>query len=266
MTPYDSADSLKRYIPPVIGKLSRWLAEVIFGTYVWTLLIVILLPASAIIVLLQDIMHRRGFARSAARLFFRCAGVHIRAYGLEKLPRVPHLLIVNHTSFVDAIVLAALLPTQPGYAFTARQQFPVQSLFCPLLRSLGTLVLHPHDAHHISNIRLFTTTLARRKNMVIFPEGRIRPEPGLNAFHHGAFVAATQAQVPVVVAALRGTREALRLGTWLPRRTLIELEIGPVLIPEGQDSESIARLHHTARMAMLPLTREADLTADKIVL
>jgi 1-acyl-sn-glycerol-3-phosphate acyltransferase len=173
-------------------------------------------------------------------------------------------LLVNHTSFVDALALTAALPVRPGYAFTARQQFRAQRIFCPLLRSLGTIVLHPHDAHHATNIRLFTAMLARGKNIVIFPEGGIRPEPGLNAFHHGAFVAAAQAEVPVVIAALRGTRQALRLGTWLPRRTAIELEIGPVFMPAGQDCASIARLQDAARKAMLPLTGEDDLGASKL--
>lgn len=178
------------------------------------------------------------------------------------LPVAPHLLVVNHTSFVDAIVLTALLPVPPGYAFTAKQQFRVQSAFCPLLRALGTIVLHPHDAHHASNIELFATALARGKNLVIFPEGGFRPEPGIAAFHSGAFVAAAKVQVPVVVAALRGTRQALRLGTWLPRHTSIELEIGPLFMPDGDNADSITRLQHAARNAMLALTHEEDLTVQ----
>jgi len=96
------------------------------------------------------------------------------------------------------------------------------------------------------------------ERLIVFPEGGFVAEPGLRAFHTGAFVAAVSENNPVVVAALCGTRQVLRPRTWLPRRAPITLEIGPVLVPQGKDMQSILRLCDAAHAAMAPLTGEPD--------
>jgi 1-acyl-sn-glycerol-3-phosphate acyltransferase len=92
--------------------------------------------------------------------------------------------------------------------------------------------------------------------VLVFPEGTFNREPGILPFHSGAFVAAATAGVPVVVAGLRGTREALRAGTWRPRRSHINLEVGPVLVPSGSDWSATVRLRDRAREAMASLAGE----------
>jgi 1-acyl-sn-glycerol-3-phosphate acyltransferase len=184
------------------------------------------------------------------------------AQGLAHLPGSPHVLLVNHGSFPDAIALTALLPAYPGYAYTTRQQFRMQRLLCPFLRSLGTLVMLPCEARHgKSNVDRMVAALRRGESLVIFPEGAFRTDPGLMRFHSGAFVAAANADVPIVVAGLHGTRTALPLGTWLPRRSAISLEIGPALMPHGSDPDAIAQSSDAARKAMASLTGEPDAAA-----
>jgi 1-acyl-sn-glycerol-3-phosphate acyltransferase len=176
---------------------------------------------------------------------------------------MPHVLVVNHASFLDAIALSALLPAKPGYAFVARQEFPVQRPLCPLVRGVGTVMLQrPGMKHRRSSVELLIAALQRGESLVVFPEGGFGPEPGLKAFHSGAFAAAANASVPVVVAGLRGARAALRPGTWLPRRVGITLEIGPTLTPDGSDRIAIAQLKAAARAAMLTLCGETDAPAS----
>ena len=64
----------------------------------------------------------RRIARLGARLLFRLAGVSLSAIALDRLPRTPHILLVNHASYLDAIALTALLPSDPGYAFAAKRE------------------------------------------------------------------------------------------------------------------------------------------------
>jgi 1-acyl-sn-glycerol-3-phosphate acyltransferase len=103
--------------------------------------------------------------------------------------------------------------------------------------------------------------LKRSSNLIVFPEGRILPQEGLGHFHSGAFIAAAAEHVPIVVAGIHGAREALRLGSWLPRRRAIELRIGPVLLPHGKDKAALSRLAEAAHRAMEPLTGETDAAA-----
>lgn len=230
-----------------------------YGSYAWLAFALILLFFGSLIVLVGKPGLARPIARFTTRILFRLGAIPISARGLERLPRVPHLLLVNHTSFLDGLVLSALLPARPGYAFIARQQYASQALLWPLLRALGMIVLRRSTPEHrTSNVSVLSAALRRGESLIVFPEGGIIPDPGLRTFHTGAFVAAANVNVPVVIAGLRGTRHALPLGTWLPRHVPITLEIGPVLYPEGQDMQSVLRLRKAAHDAMVPLTGEKD--------
>lgn len=230
-----------------------------YGCYAWSVFALIMLCFGVPVLLLRRPSQGRPVARFGARLLFWLAAVPLSVKGLDRLPHRSHVLVVNHTSFLDGLVLTALLPARPGYAFTVRQEFEIQRLLCPLLKGLGAVVLgHSRAGHGASNADLMTAALRRGKNLVIFPEGGFSPEPGLKPFHSGAFVAAANANAPVAVAGLRGTRSALRPRTWLPRRVGITLEIGPVLTPSGNDQDAIAQLSATARRVMAPLSGEFD--------
>jgi 1-acyl-sn-glycerol-3-phosphate acyltransferase len=61
-----------------------------------------------------------------------------------------------------------------------------------------------------------------------------------------------------VVAALRGARAALPPRTWLPRRTAITLEIGPVFRLHAKDPASVSEVQDAAHGAMVALTGEPD--------
>lgn len=225
-----------------------------YGVYAWALASLLLLVFGLLAPLLGSTVRARRFARRLARLLFRLGGMSLSVTGLERLPARAHVLVVNHTGFLDALCLSALLPARPGYAFVARRQYRAQILLWPLLHSVGTLILEPPAHRH--SLALLEAALKKGDNIVIFPEGGFVPEPGLNRFHPGAFAAAVHTNAPLVVAALRGTRQALRPGTWLPRCSPLALEIGPVLVAEGSDEKAVQQLAAQAWKAMLPLTGE----------
>lgn len=217
-----------------------------------------MLVFGAAVVALRRPARARPVARAGCRLLFRLLAMPLSAHGLERLPPAsqPHLLLVNHGSFLDGLALMAMLPARPGYAFVVRQQFRVQGLLCPLLRALGTVVLAPAGAgSHAGNAARMAHALRRRGSLIVFPEAGFVPAPGLRQFHSGAFVTAAQTGCPLVVAGLRGPREALRPRGWLPRRTALTLWIGPTLQP---GREGMGACMRAARQAMLALTREPD--------
>jgi 1-acyl-sn-glycerol-3-phosphate acyltransferase len=250
-----------------IMKRLRSVGKWIYGCYAWLVFGVLLLAAGILAALLRRPSRTRAVVRVAARMLLRLAGVPITVRGLERLPAGPHILLANHTSFVDPIVLSACLPTRPGYAFVVRQQHPGQALLWPLLKPLGTVVLGPSAAGSpSSNIGLLANAIRRGDNLIVFPEGGFTPAAGLRHFHTGAFVVAASEDVPVVVAGLRGTRQALQPGTWLPRRVPIALDIGEIFAPEGEDPQSLAQLCKAAYDAMLPLTGEGKSEHDQSIL
>lgn len=237
------------------GHLADWL----YGAYAWPVFFLVLLSFGAAIIALRRPARARPVARAGCRLLFRLLGMPLSARGLERLPAASqhHLLLVNHSSFIDGLALMAMLPAEPGYAFVVRQQFRIQALLCPLLRALGTVVLAPASAgSHAGNAARIAHALRRRGNLIVFPEAGFMPQAGLRRFHSGAFAAAAATGCPLVVAGLRGAREALRPRGWRPRRAALALEIGPTLQPDTQD---IGPAMRSARQAMLALTGEPDM-------
>lgn len=260
--------SLCRAAQPARMRRKSWSRQIgawAYGTYAWCLFAAFLLVVGGLVILLRRPAVGRCIARAGTRILFRLAGMPLSATGLDRLPTRTHVLLVNHTSFVDALALIALLPCRPGYAFVVRQEFPAQRLLCPLLRALGTLVLPPYEKKHGTRhgtrhgkrhgARAMTAALQRGECLAVFPEGGFRPEPGLRPFHSGALVAASLARVPIMIAGLRGARHVLPGRTWLPRRGAIELEIGAILEP-ALSSDTLLQQLEAARKAMAPLSGE----------
>lgn len=228
-----------------------------YGAWAWAMLAMIALPCGGLIAILQRPRLGRRLARRGARLLFRLTGTPLAARHIERLPAGAHVLLVNHASYLDAIVLTALLPAVPGYAFAAKREFEAQPAMRRLLAGLGALFVERFDAKRSAgDVERMATALARGQAIVVFPEGGFDREAGLKPFHAGAFLAAAKAGAPVIVSALRGTRNALPAETWWPRRSPVEFEVGQRLVPSSQAWDATMRLRDEARAAMSMLCGE----------
>ena len=236
---------------------ARRFAALAYGCYAWLLFAPLVLTCGIAVIALHRPPLGRRLARAGARLMFRLAGVPLAAQGIERLPSAPHVLVINHSSYLDAIALTALLPAAPGYAFAAKREFASQPAMRALLAGLGSLFEERTDVtRSMQDVEQMTAALKRGENVVVFPEGTFRREAGLRPFHAGAFIAAAKAGAPVVAAGLRGTRDALRDGTWLPRHVAITLEIGDTLATAGDDWSATVRASAAARSAVSALCGE----------
>jgi 1-acyl-sn-glycerol-3-phosphate acyltransferase len=94
---------------------------------------------------------------------------------------------------------------------------------------------------------------------VFFPEGTFTRRTGLTGFYLGAFKAASEAGLPVVPAAIRGTRALLRGEQWFPRRARVSVEFAEPVVPAGADFSAIVRLRDAVRNAILARCGEPDL-------
>lgn len=246
------------------ARASVWLrrfAACVYGCYAWIVFIALVLPCGGLIITLRRPALGRRIARFGARLLFRLLAVPLSTQGLSGLPRGPHVLLVNHASYLDAIALTALLPAVPGYTYVAKREFATQPLMRALLTSLGSIFVERFDAWRgAQDVDLLSAALQRGEMLVVFPEGTFGREAGLKPFHLGAFLAAAKAGVPVVVAALRGTRTALRDGAWLPHRAPLEFTLGRQFMPGGSGWGEAVRMGAEARAAMATLCGEFALS------
>jgi len=231
-----------------------------YGAWCWAVFVILAVPVALLLALLQQPHTGRRVAFGAARLFCWLVFAPVRATRLEALPDTPHLLLCNHTSYIDTIALVATLPPRFGYAFVAKRELAQEPLLHAALRGLGALFVERYDAaRSADDVSEIVAALRAGQNVVMFPEGTFSREAGLKPFRMGAFVAAARAGVPLVVAGLRGTRAMLRDKTWLPRFGWPELHIGASYTPDGDDWAAAVSLRNATRAEMLKLAGEHDL-------
>ena len=192
---------------------------------------------------------RRAVARALARAGLRLAGVRLKLVGAENLPAGPHVLVCNHASYLDAIVLTALLP--PRYAFVAKRELCEHWLTGKPLTSLGARFVERTDtARSIEDTRALAACLAGGESLVFFPEGTFGPGRELLPLRMGAFVLAAQADVPLVPAVLDGTRQLLPAKAVLPRPASVTLRIEPPLAARGFGWNDAVALRDEARRVL----------------
>jgi 1-acyl-sn-glycerol-3-phosphate acyltransferase len=228
----------------------------------WTLLAFLAagLIALLLLVVLPRVTQRRAAARAAARAFLRLAGMPLTVKFPERLPHGQCVVVCNHASYIDGIVLTAALPARFG--FVIKREAAAVPLMGALLKRLGSEFVERFDRHRgATDARRVLRNAAQGHSLVFFPEGTFTRTPGLLKFHTGAFVTATRAACPLVPAVLRGTRRALPPSGALPLPGAIEMEILTPLTPcPAADEHAAPQLRDRARAAILAALGEPDLT------
>ncbi len=195
------------------------------------------------------------------RFFLRATGLPTVVRGAENIPPGPVILAANHTSYLDALVLVAMLGPR-DFAFIAKREFLGNPLMRLLLEGFGCLFVERFDvqksAEHADEL---VDAVKGGRSLAIFPEGTLLRRPGLLPFRTGAFQVAVQTGVPVVPVALRGVRSVLRDGTWYARRHPIAVTFGAPIAPDGEDWNAAVRLRDRVRAEVLRACGEPDLSS-----
>ncbi len=165
-------------------------------------------------------------------------GTPLTVHGLENLPPPDKtcVLVANHASYLDGIVLAAALPHH--VSFVAKRELVDQFIPRVYLTRLDAKFVERFAAQQgADDAGRLAETVVRGRSLAFFPEGTFTRVPGLRPFRLGAFAAAARARVPIVPLAIRGSRTWLRADQWLPRRSTLEVTIGaPIMLPDPLDA------------------------------
>jgi len=238
---------------------ARTLGGAAYGIWAWLAFLALATVGLLALPLLPTPHARMRLARAVARAIVRGLRIPIEVSDGEEL-RIdrPTVLVSNHASYVDAIVLVATLP--PHVRYVAKREFERTPVLGSALRRLGTYFVERVDpARGVEDTRELVAAARRGETLVFFPEGRFSRAPGLGAFRIGAFVVGAEAGVPVTPVVLRGTRSLLREHRWLLARGRVEVGIHRPLLPDGADWSAAVRLRDRTRDIMLRASGEPDL-------
>jgi len=250
-----AAPQLRRGLRTLGGALFALRAYVVFA---------VLIPFVFLASLLLPVKAAWGVGRTVSKWFLLLSGIPLAVRGKENLQITsPAVLAVNHTSYLDALVLLAILEYR-GFAFVAKREFEASFLMGRLLAGFGTQFIERFDvvksAEHAGEL---AEAAKRGISLIVFPEGTLTRRSGLMAFRTGAFQAAAQAGIPVVPVALRGIRSVLRDGTWYLRRAAVSVTFGAPVTAEGADWAAAVKLRDAVRGEILRSCGEPDLSVEK---
>jgi 1-acyl-sn-glycerol-3-phosphate acyltransferase len=234
-----------------------------WGAYAWAVFVFFSLATTLIVAVLPGLQARRQVARLGSRLIFLFSGVPLRVRGTGLLPAEACVVVANHASYLDGVILTAALP--PSFSFVVKREMTSVPLAHLLLRRLGSEFVDRFDSHRgASDARRIFRKARRGDALAFFPEGTFYVEPGLRRFRTGAFAAAARADLPVVPVVIRGARRLLPAEQWLPRNGAIDVEItAPIVIPASTGGHRASRLLQAARGRILEHLDEPDKLATK---
>lgn len=240
----------------------RSIFEALYGIYAVVVFLILGIVALALVTLVPglSIKVRRAIAQKTARLFFVCAGIRIRMTGEENLPTGPCVVVANHASYLDGVVLKGVLPAR--FSFVIKKEVSRVPLAGLLLRRIGSEFVDRFNRHAgAMDTRRLIKAADSGQALAFFPEGTFVARPGLGKFHTGAFAIAARANLPVVPLVIRGTRHILPSGRFLPRPGRIEIQILPAIhAPADLDSAAIVDItREESRRRILAHLNEPDM-------
>jgi long-chain acyl-CoA synthetase len=167
----------------------------------------------------------------------------LRVSGLEKLPaQGPYIISSNHQSFLDPVVLAAVLPWpvfRNLFAVGTSEIFG-SGFMRRLARWLRVIVVDP-DANLVSAMRAGAFGLRHGRILILYPEGERSIDGTPRIFKKGAAILSTHLQVPIVPVAIEGFHEAWPRGKSFQKFAPLEIQFGDPIYPpsEAEASEKV---------------------------
>ena len=210
-------------------------------------------------------------ARAVVLPFLRLV-YRIDVNGLANLPAGPVMIVPNHVSFLDPILIS-YAANRPMRFLMYRGIYETPGLEW-LFRSLGAIPISPKDPKNVieESLNRMRRALAAGESVVIFPEGQISRDGGFSPWRRGFERVALGLGAPVIPAFVDGmwgsvlSRHPLKS---VPRSLLARLRgrrragvsFGPELerADAGLAIEAVARLASPAAIpAALPKLRARD--------
>lgn len=176
--------------------------------------------------------------------------ISVSVRGAERLrERGPHLLVANHPTLLDFVLLATL---RPQLDCVAKGSYWSSPFYRGVVGSAGYV---PNDLGE-AFVQSCATRLRRGRSLVIFPEGTRSPKGGPGPFQRGAAHVALESGLPLLPVMISCDPPTLMRGQrWYEvaqRRIRIGIEVGepiePKCLVDDSDSRGTAARKLTAAL------------------
>ena len=170
---------------------------------------------------------------------FRRSGVRIPD------PRRPYVVVSNHESFVD-VLLISHLPWEMKWMSKA-ELFKIPFLGWDMWLAGDIPINRGARRSAIEALNRCREVLKHRVSVIIFPEGTRSVTGEMLPFKGGAFRLAIQAAVPILPLVVAGTRTALPKHDWRFGRSDAEVRVLPPVETQGMTVKDVPKLKERVR-------------------
>jgi len=229
-----------------------------WGLLAWLSFLLAVLFAMLVALLVPGMQRRQRLAAAACKSVFVLAGVNVTVRGRENLPDGHCIVVANHASYIDGVLLKGYLPGPLSFVIKGEMRNFGPAHFL-LRRSGAKFVERSEVSGSTRDARQIVRAAQGGESLAVFPEGTFEERPGVGQFRPGAFAAAVRGMLPVVPIAISGTRHMLPAGRLLPRPSRLTIEILPAILPDDPDFEHRRTLAEAARQRILAVLDEPDL-------
>ena len=234
----------------IVARIRRWadlLLRVAYTTYIVAVILVSVPLLWALVRTSGRTATVRGLLRLFARFVVAVSGCPLTVTGLEHVRDLgPAIFVANHASYLDVLVVLAVLPANLRFAAKARlATYPVLGTVIP--RAGYITIEKTRLSEQWEGAEEVRAALSAGDSMFVFPEGTFVRAPGLLPFRLGAFQAAVKSRRPLVPVAIVGTRHIFPADTLLLRPGRITLTIEPPLRPRSTGWDETVRLRDEVR-------------------
>jgi len=232
----------------------------LFGLYALLVFSLCVLFSLVVALIVPGLERRRRLAAGSARAAFLLSGIRPQVNGLENLPEGSCVVVANHASYVDGVLLKGFLPARFSFVIKGEMRnIPVAHF---LIRRSGARFVERFKSSGSSrDARQIVKAALDGESLCFFPEGTFLEEPGVGRFRAGAFMAAIKGDMPIVPVAIFGTRRMMGAGRALPRPVPVRVDILPPIMPDDPAFGDHHTLAELARQRILAVHPEPDLLA-----
>jgi 1-acyl-sn-glycerol-3-phosphate acyltransferase len=243
-----------------VVRAARNILQFFWGIYAWLVFITCVGTAILGALVLPGEDRRRRWASAVGRAIFWLAGIKATVRGAELIPAGQCVVVANHASYIDGVILNAFLP--PRFGFVIKGEMGTIPVAGFLLRRIGAEFVERFDASGSArDARRLLKVADSGESLAFFPEGTFQAVPGLDRFRAGAFAAAINSELPIVPVVISGSRAILPAATILPRLGRIRVDMLPAIEPDEPAFDNSKDLAELARQRILTVLDEPDLLA-----
>lgn len=235
----------------------KWLGKLIFTAYLALMVLITLIPFYLIVRFVRP-ETAAAVCRGWSRFFLYAAFTPLSVIGKENLSVSPMIFAANHASYLDAIIMLAVLP--PGIRFVGKKELFNVPVLRTFIKKLNVLAVDRMDlSKGLEDTKGIASALQKGHSILIFPEGTFGYASGLRPFRLGAFKIAAETGIPVCPVAIKGARVMLRADEKLAQPSHVVVTISPPVRAAGSEWQDVTQLRNAVRSEIAQFCGEPSL-------